>query len=73
MFAERSPMKQLLLAITLALFTANFPLALPAQCTLVYAQKKGEEKKKKDPPGPPVVKEKREKDKQPPPKPKKPS
>jgi hypothetical protein len=60
--------KKVLLAILIALFTANAVVAFPA-VSLTDDQRK-DEQRKKDPPGPPVVKDKgkEHKPKEPPPK-----
>ena len=62
-------MKKVLLAILIALFSANAVVASPA-VSLAYDQRKDDQQKKKDPPGPPVVKNKgkENKPKEPPPK-----
>ena len=61
-------MKKVLLAISIALFTAQAVVASPA-VPLTYDQRK-DDQRKKDPPGPPVVKDKgrENKPKEPPPK-----
>lgn len=60
-------MKKLFLAILISVFGITTLGALPVDCSVVYAQKKGDNKKK-DPPGRPVQREKpkeREKDDKP--------
>jgi hypothetical protein len=51
-------MKKLFLAILISVFGITALGTLPADCSVVYAQKKDKGDKKKDPPGPPVVREK---------------
>jgi hypothetical protein len=60
--------KKVLLAILIALFTANAVAASPGLS--VYYDQRKDEQRKKDPPGPPVVKDKgkEHKPKEPPPK-----
>ena len=62
-------MQKVLLAILIALFTANAVVASPA-VSLSNDQRKDDRQRKKDPPGPPVVRDKgkENKPKEPPPK-----